>query len=448
MTSDASFSSGAQLTPRETATLSDPASLHGRLQRGLGSGARDAIRGAGAADLVVECVCHDPRWDPQCESRAWYLAHLVRQLDVPLDAIRTHLFSAEDVPVEDGGWLDGSWRTSGALETLGVLSRERNAAARALLRDYAMTGVSWASALDELADDPDPNAVSDGLADAVLARLDDEALGRSVDPRSGPWALWAPTQPRIAEALRAQDIRFGNQPRVDPRTVLDAPRDELVHVLRNGGGVRRLAAQELARRRDPVLIDLAEQSLEESKEIVEDGSDLPPGWRLRIHVMSALNRLPPDMLLAHARGWADRFPHDPTPATILSNIGTVEDAPVVLSAYERFLRDRQWDDGCGFPSAFVRWGGRDAVPVMLHMWHETAYAYARQGILRALVALDPPAAEALSGDALWDSEEAVRETSAAIVRLEELYAARLQEMADDETDEDEVRQAAATRLRQ
>jgi hypothetical protein len=62
-----------------TLRLANPTSLLGQLQRGRGQGyirALEADRTEVHAALI-QCITHDPRWDSQLESRAWYYAELM-----------------------------------------------------------------------------------------------------------------------------------------------------------------------------------------------------------------------------------------------------------------------------------------------------------------------------------------------------------------------------------
>lgn len=444
MTDDVPLPHLEQVTPRGTAVLSPPGTLRGRLQRGLGRGARAALDGADAVDLVLDCVCHDPRWDPQCESRARYYAYLMWRLAVPLDAVRAHLFSAEDVRPPDCLEPENFWRTRGTLEVLGALSAEGHVQARSLLRDYAVSGASWLAALDELAGDPDPAATGLGLAAAVLAQFDDETLVTKVDASDGPWSTWARTEPRVAEALRAREDearRRHGRPLPDLRL---ASRDELVQLVLAKVPYRGLAIRELGRRRDTILLDWAEEEmLADEDEQVVDGV-----WRPMLFpgVFQALRRLPPELLLPRARDWAQRYPHHYQAVSILGEHGSIDDAPAVLSAYEAVLAHSDWDRGGDLPSGLARWDVVEAIPLLLGMWEATPHARARRELLTALARLSPDTAATLCGDALWDSQDTVREAAITSTAVTPPYADRLRELAQHPSEEPAVRRAAAARL--
>ncbi|MEU7634206.1 hypothetical protein AB0C34_30255 [Nocardia sp. NPDC049220] len=92
----------------------EPSTLLGMIQRGRGAcyGAAHAER-AMAAEFVVDCVVHDPRWDHQVEERSWLYATLVVDLGVDLSRLRAALAG----PVGASGDSD-TWLATGVLERL------------------------------------------------------------------------------------------------------------------------------------------------------------------------------------------------------------------------------------------------------------------------------------------------------------------------------------------
>ncbi|MDQ1726622.1 MAG: hypothetical protein QOK14_667 [Frankiaceae bacterium] len=417
MTGDIPASSGPTVTPRGTAVLSSPGTLHGRLQRGLGRGAFDALGGADAADAIVDCVCHDPRWDPQCESRESYYAFLIQRLAIPLDAVRAHLFSPDDVRPVDHSQPEDFWRTEGALAVLGAVAAAGHGDARSLLREYAVTGASWQAALYALTRDPDPAALGDGLAEAVLAQLDEPALVTNAEKWAGPWNVWAQQHPRVADALLAADELVARRRTPPPPDVANGSREELLQLARSNQRHRLHVVREFGRRRDPVLVELAEETLVEERERMVHEQDADGRGYLFPGVFAALSQLPPDLVLPHARRWAPLYPHNYQSVAILGAYGSHEDGPSILAAYTRILARSEWEFGCELPAGLARLGMTEAVPLLLDMWHSTPYACARPGVFAALVSLDSRAASTLAGDALWDSEEGVRAGAAAVVQL-------------------------------
>ena len=69
--------------------LEAPDSQLGRLQRGLGSAAREVLEGRArnARDLVRSCLEADPRWDTDLDNRADYYAVLGIAAGVDVDVL-------------------------------------------------------------------------------------------------------------------------------------------------------------------------------------------------------------------------------------------------------------------------------------------------------------------------------------------------------------------------
>lgn len=411
--------------------LSSPDTLHGLLQRGRGAGARRALRTPGAADLVLDCVCHDPRWDNQGESRSHYLAALMDALAVPLDDVRAHLFAAADVRRSGHFQAEDDDRTGSTLSVLGVLAQRGRVDAGQLLRDYAVAGADWGAALDALAEDPDPAALGDGLADAVLAGVDDDLLDRVVGPDSGPWARWAADHPRVARALDQQRAECAEHAAAPD--LRESTSDELV-AMALGDDLGEAAVRELGERRDPDLLGLVEQLALRGRAV-----------RVRVTAQRQLE-LFDRAVLPVARDLLARYPTYYWPQTYLVRFGVDRDIDVLLPPYRRSVATGGWSDHPDVPLALGRLGITAALPLLLHAWHRTPYAYARARLLWAIEDLDEAAAQPLLAEGLWDSDDHVRLTAVERLRSPRPFRQRLREMLDDPTEDAEVQEALRSRI--
>ena len=169
------------------------------------------------------------------------------------------------------------------------------------------------------------------------------------------------------------------------------------------------AIRELGRRRDPILLDWAEEETV-AEEAGQAAVDVDGVWHPMLYptVFGALRRLPPELLLPRARDWVLRYPDHGVAVSILSDHGrsTTPRCPVRLRTHSRPVGVGRRGD---LPSGLARWGVVEAVPLLLGMWEATPYAYGRRALLPALAVLNPEAAASLAGDALWDCEDVVLE---------------------------------------
>ncbi|WP_144121499.1 hypothetical protein [Catellatospora sichuanensis] len=406
-----------------------PRTLLGCLQRGHGRGvlkARRDRRDASVTEAVFACIARDHRWDRQVDDCGDYLARLVRDLDMDLTPIVDLFWTADrDLDLDDETSYDeGSFHvTLRVLETLGHAGDRRAVAA---LRQAVAEADHWMAVLDEITGRW-PRQSWDDLDTVVLARLtpqdEDDVLGFR-----DPWTTWAQRHPRIRDLTRRTAERSARPPTPAPR-----PNDVLVAVLTDplaSRGERSAAVRELARSApEPRLLDLAEDLF---------GTPL-------LH--RAVSRLGP-AAIGHARVWAQDGRMHRFGAGLLAAHGTEQDIPRLIEAWDRLWEGDEW---CGFDTladGFARFGAvaADAVPRLWAMWQWTPHSYERTACLRALLAVDPLAAEVPLVQGLFDSESGVREFAAAHVHLDELTRTVLDGLVHDPIETPEVRQLAATRL--
>jgi hypothetical protein len=285
---------------------------------------------------VLDVVCRDPSWDNQAEERAGYLAYLVGTLELPLDPVADHLLGR-------GNADTSSWRNDLALEVLGLLAARGRDDADALLYRCAAEGMD--AAADVLAGDP--------------------PLGPAV-PRRSADLTGVPTAGLVA-LVRRRDWD---------------------------------AAAELARRVDPVLLELAEENF--ALEAAGAGPARPYP-----NVLRALRQLPVDLVLPAARRWAARHPGGWADGYLLDH-GTGEDAELLTVSWYRHLDDRDWSRCADYPLGLARLGVRSVVASLLDAWHETPYAYGRTRLLAALAGLAPDTAAPLLAEARNDCEAPAR----------------------------------------
>jgi hypothetical protein len=454
--------------------------LLGLLQRGRGDGTLHALTAPRAEALAAldHCVLHDPRHDWQVENRSLYYARLYLDLGGDLDAVEAHLFAPEDVLDTDES------RTGLALAVLGHLASYGRRDALELLRRYAASGTNWAWALDELAL-RDDDAGLRALAEPVLARFPADPQGEAelaaavrdaFEPR--PWRLWADDpRPAVAARVRAaqeagcfdrwqRQLRPpGPRPGWSVRAVLDwaqqglergsalhvpaarclaavaGPEDrpELLRAARDGAdGARCAALRHLADTDDPAALDLIEEAAVTGPAVVAEAA------------VDAFERMRGAAAVERARRWAGR-PDGLGAAAgrVLACRGDRRDRGPVLAALREAVRSEGPDaptlwtlvDGAG------RLGIDCAVPVLRHVYRETASSHLRGRSARALAATDPSFPAGFAVECLWDCEESTRELAARHAETGDARVVeRLRRLAADPAEEAEVQTAVRSRF--
>ncbi|MFE9428184.1 HEAT repeat domain-containing protein [Kitasatospora sp. NPDC006697] len=465
--------------------IAPSASLLGLLQRGRGDGQLHALAADRdeAISALEECVTSDPRTDWQVENRSLYYARVYMDLEAPLAGIERHLSHPDDLIDTD------EHRTGLALSVLGHLAGYGRRDALLLLRQYAATGGNWAWALDELAlRDEDEALLS--LAPAVLGRFPSDPQGEAelraairaaYEPR--PWSLWAAHHPRVAAAGEQSPFdlwqRQFQRPAVTPgwsvadvlawadqaeeagpgaverraaaaaRCLAAVARSEdrpaLLAAARGGAeGARRAALRHLADRDDPELPAVIEAAAADAD---------PAAVRAALDTVA---RLRGARALAAARRWADPGTGGAdsvlgeAAALLLADIGEPCDAPVVVAGLRSWLQ-QHGVRGAGL-GTLVDGAGRlaaaDAVPMLRHVYGESASSDLRGRAAQALALTDLYFASGPAFECLWDCEESTRELAArhVVTTGDARVLERLRRLAADPAEEAEVHAAVRGRL--
>jgi hypothetical protein len=432
-------------SPIETG-IAPSGTLLGLLQRGRGDGWLHALAAPRptAVAALEHCVLHDPRRDWRLEHRSLYYARLYRELNAGLDAVADHLFHPGDLHDDDGEAESAEERTGLALSVLGHLTSYGDRQALELLRRYAVTGANWRWALDELAV-RDDDAGLRALGPRILVRFAHTEAGEraltaavrdSFEPR--PWRIWAedPARPeqraRLGRALTDGDFdRWqrqmrppGPQPGWSVAAVLAWAQDgceQTPRHWREAPAARCLAAAAAAP--DPDVSRAA---------------------------VTAFSRMNDRGALVQARRWAVR-PDElgSCAAAMLARRGETRDAPGVLAALRRAVRTHGPDARELRP--LVEGAGRldviAAVPVLRHIYRETASSQLRGHTARALAVTDASFASGFAVECLWDCEEDTRELAARFATTGDVRVVeRLRRLATDPAEQAGVQTAVRGRL--
>lgn len=406
------------------------------LQRGRGQGFREALTDdrAVATAALLECVVHDPRWDRQVEARHNYYGDLAFALEVDISPIESHLV---DLDVEDGDPIAPGL----PIDVLAVMARRGRADALAVLRRYVATGWQWATAI--MAMKHFPADFTSGL-DAVLVERFPRAedLAEAVEDITygslrWPLPVWLSSNARISEArrlLERQQAERAAETSADD-VALDAEGLRRALAPDAPGDSRAAALRALGRQGDPAVIEPAIDA-------IRSGT---PG--LDVAGRAALFQLLRKKPLERARDWIGMDGHFGDIAIhMLEHWGTSADAPVLRDVVRRALDGGETNyNECAAVEGLVRLEDSGSLPLFERVYVETDYSYLRVRAARGLSKVSPTFSRDRAVECLWDCEPGTRMIGCATAELS-LARMRIDEIAADEMEEDDVRASARSRL--
>jgi hypothetical protein len=357
-------------------------------------------------------------------------------------------------------------------------------AARELLRDacgwhnllLALDAAGGPALLDQVVD-------GDTLT-ALVSRVAPNELLEATQEIDAPWAAWAEAVPAVRFVLRRQGEDLGVEPRaapiawvasklrggdevIDPtlpseallaqaksgpvvpriREVLETRDDPdttraLLHAAREGTPVQRGLALRIlgARGRTDFLAD-AERALRHEAAGGAPGLAVDRGGWFRY-----LDALPCEVTLPLARAWFDEpWPLSHAAESILARHATADDRERLQAAGELALRHDLVYRLCSVVDALAHIGDPRSLPLLIAVYEQTRYSYARRRAVRALTRHEQDdRAHDLLIEALWDCEPESRELACRTVDRDALpVRGRLRDLAADPCEDEDVRAAAA-----
>lgn len=425
------------VVPMPEPSWADPDTLLGSIQRGRGACYHAALtQPTLARELVVDCIVRDPRWDHQVEQRDWLYAALVAELGIDLSRLR----AAYAEPVDSGGDCE-AWLATGVFERL---ARRGIAGSVTELRHYLRSGRDLDQALECLipfASHPE----AAGLLDDVLDIADDTqltcALGWGHDLSVPPWPEWRVVSPRIERVVRTIEQRPRGVATPDRR--MDREAAERESVLHAAIGARLISA--------PVKsIDPAEWEAT----LLAIAADLLREHDFPLSVLLATRRCLVHLNSPGALAWARTnatLDGDAGPAAIsmIADRGETGDAAMLFElladAFER--GDEYIYAQCDLVDGIARLGHVAGIGLIDEIYAGTVYSYLRARCAAALARLAPDFAEHRAVECLDDCEAETRVLAIAHVntRISGIRE-RIRAIAEDPTEEDTNRRAAATRI--
>ncbi|MFI1913847.1 AAA family ATPase [Nocardia sp. NPDC020380] len=412
----------------------DPNTLLGLMERGRGA----CFAGVGrepelAGELVVGCIVRDPRWDRQVEQRGWLYAMLVAESGVELSRLRAAYDGAADPHGDSDAWL--------VTGVLGLLARRGVEGAVGELRYYLRLGRDLGLALNALGpfvDRPD----AEGVLGEVLEVADDEELRSALafgDLAAAPWPEWRRISPRIervAVAVEEDQLRWERPPcDRSARESIDRER-----VMQAGVEFGLITSAGVENGWEATILNLGPELLR------QEGCP----FQVRLAASRSLRRLRSPQALAWARASATL--DDVAGQTALSMFAgraVSSDGPRLLELLvESAARgnDHIYHQ-CDLVSALGRLNHVAAISTVAAIFDTTVYSYLREKCASTLAGIAPGFANERAIECLDDCEPGTR---AIGIRLADLsipgVRERIGRAAEDPTEKDENRTAAAARI--
>lgn len=423
--------------------LADAGSVLGQLQRGRGEGFLDALEmpGAQAADLVWECIVHDPRYDLQIDSRDLYYATLAQEVGLEVERLRPQNCPPHAPDVDQR-------LVVGVLAELVAVGVD---GADAVLLDHVAHGDQWDDAIYEISQSP--GDLYRQLPAVLDARFpEDECVAIVHRLRyEVPWGRIDNLQPWVKRAIDSFDDRAASNAYERPEPpamdrpiadLLDYPwsrtppkrllhrltamlrggeREALVAALETSGTGQWVAFQALARLDDPGGMGAAETILR----VDASGPE-------RAAALRYLQNLSGDHTLGLARSWINEPDGRGVAARgIFERHAESSDEPLLVSGLAEAWEARDFYALCSFIDALARLSDRKPIEQIVAIFEQAEYSYARCRAARALIAIDKEVfIERYARAALWDCEGEIQERAAGLVvgRVDELAASQIREV--------------------
>ncbi|MDQ2716167.1 MAG: hypothetical protein M3Z08_14770 [Chloroflexota bacterium] len=463
-------------------------SLLGQLQRGRGMGFLRALREGATVSgpLLFHCMTYDPRWDRQLESRSDYYAALLLQLALPLDPFDAYLRVCAET---DSG--DARDAESIVLNSICALAIRGDLSAIAIMCAYLAYGYEWESVFETLMEVSNPRLSVDEVSHIIDQRfpdddtLDDElpCVGPGMHTRQEPWRSLRQVNPRVDRILskhEKEEEQRSQQEELSEAELARLPTSELLALdvdLDADSHMAYLVAHALQQRVTGADLDLLLQRAQDGARwqrfvafrglqrlahpaalpVLQAFFESPaarPGslYGAAVHAIAAL---PSSATLDLARDWFDApdGSHRHVALLILKAHAMATDVGRVRAALLPSLERDTWGTSECYMQGIMleilaRFPEPESYTEAETVFKEAKYARTRIYAAQVLAASDRDRfAHSIALECLWDCEERVRVIGCNSVDLHVPEAApRLQAMAHDLHEDEEVRCAAKERL--
>jgi hypothetical protein len=451
----------------------NPDTLLGQVQRGRGAGYVRILSTPKpeACNLLVDCICNDPRLDSQVESRAEYYASMAAELRLDLKPLAKHLREHDDTD------QSGGWNTPLTVGTLSELAKRGDHDAAEILCDYVAWGQWWDWELDTLIALPDPE-IHAKTARAVERHFPtDDELEKALAwfyLDETPWLTLAQQSKRIGKFqnnLRKQEkdntaegLSSLNLTSLTTRQLLDLADNRNRHKLRKVIA-QRVTTSDVQLLKENCSLDkpfVADVALAGLAALAPDGifgwlqefwSANPemPGY-LRHRTAEVIISLSSDLTLPFARQrlfhevWHERYLAE----HLFEKHAKLEDIPALRLAIKKALED---DDEncyrlCTLVNAFSNLPDAGPIPELSDVFVQFRYSYGRNEAANAISVTSPDLfREKFALECMWDCEHRTRVLGVKFVSItDEVATGRLHGLASDLWEEKDVRSEAERRI--
>jgi len=448
----------------------NPDCLLGLVQRGRGEGDLWALSASKAEtwQVLVDCICNDPRLDSQVENRAEYYASIAMEVGLDLAPLAQHLSEHDDTD-------QTGWNTPLTVGTLGELAKRRYRDASKILCDYVTWGQWWEWELDALTSISD-SEIQNKVAGAIEQRFpSDEELRKTLECSyldAESWATLAKQSKRIGKFTNNLQKKEGEAlfetSAIDLTSLTAKELLELANS-RNRHKLREAIAQlvtssevellmENISLEKPYVADVALAGLAalapasafgRLQQFWSANPDMP-GF-LRHRIVEVMVSLPHDLTLPLARqrvfheSWHERHLAE----RLFKIHAQLEDIPVLRAALKQALQnDEEFCYRlCALVDAFSHLPGAGLVPELLDVFVQFRYSYGRGRAAKGMNVTSPDLfRERFAFECMWDCEDGTRALGAKFVPLGDKAAGRLHDLALDLWEEKDVREGAAMRM--
>jgi hypothetical protein len=450
----------------------DPATFLGQLQRGRGEGYRGClvIPKRDAHEALIDCICNDPRLDSQIEDRAPYYAAIAIETEFELEPILEYVRKYD---ADDEGW-----DTPLAIGTLSELAKRGHKDAAQMLCDYLAWGQWWDYCLDDLC------AVQDSglhlqIAQIIERRFPlDSELEETLDwfyLDSEPWTTLARHSARISDLKNKSNKRAQTAgATLFPSNLESFNTTQLLKLAEHADAgncyqLRRIMKQVVL----PSDVDLLKESVSLERPFraavaLTGLAKLAPvsifSWLssfylenprmpayLRGRIREVMAALPSNLTLPLARehlhhhGCHERYPAE----HIFEAHAPVEDIPLLRNAIGKALQDDE--DNCyrlcTLAEAFYNLPNSGPIPELTNLFIQFRYSFGRTRVAKVIQVTAPDFfRENFASECLWDCEEGTRLIAAQTVSINKETNNRLQCLASDLWEDNEIRAEAERRL--
>lgn len=200
------------------------------------------------------------------------------------------------------------------------------------------------------------------------------------------------------------------------------------------GPERRHALEELGRRGDPIVLDLAEDPS------LRNAAAWTPGLPQTLHHLRTTAVPRARTWIGHQDDTLDRLAR-----RILSEFGEHEDAPHLLNALTTATEEGNWCTAEVPARGLGRLHITAAAEPLTHLWEATEHSTAREAILAGLSSCAPETAALCAKEGLDDCEPSVQRAAPALLPNTPATRTHLIQLRDDPL-APEVREAAQAAL--